>query len=209
MLAESSALIIVDVQNDFCPGGRLAVPDGDAVVPVVNSIVGLFPLAVATQDWHPVGHVSFASSHPGTKPFDSITVEGVGQTLWPEHCVQESEGAELHPGFGTGPVRVVLRKGLNKGLDSYSAFYENDRKTNTGLGHFLRGMGASDLVVCGLATDFCVRYTVLDALELGFRVTVIEDAVRGVDQPEGSVQEAIKSMKEKGARFAPARELRG
>jgi len=186
-----SALIVVDVQNDFCPGGALAVPDGDAVVPPLNAAMSGFAkagsLVVATQDWHPAGHVSFASSPA------SIGTAAEEQR-WPDHCVQGSHGAELHPGLDARPIRFILRKGFRSDLDSYSAFFENDRRTATGLAALLRALDVQNLYIGGLATDYCVLYTALDGVALGFSVRVIRDAVRGVGLPEGSVEQALRRL---------------
>jgi nicotinamidase/pyrazinamidase len=195
-----SALLVVDVQNDFCPGGSLAVESGDEVVPVINRLMPAFPLVVATQDWHPPNHVSFAGIHNGRKPLDVIDAQGIEQVLWPDHCVQGTRGAELHPRLESGRIGLVLRKGMRETLDSYSAFFENDHRTDTGLRHYLKGMKVQDLYVCGLATDYCVLASALDARRLGFRVTLVRDACRGVDFPRGSIEKAIASMQKAGAR---------
>jgi nicotinamidase-related amidase len=200
-------LLIIDVQNDFCPGGSLAVEEGDAVVPVINAIMPLFHRVVATQDWHPPDHVSFASSHPGHKPLDLIDAGGIGQVLWPDHCVQATRGAELHPRLEAGRIELVLRKGLRRNLDSYSAFFENDRRTDTGLRYYLKGLGTREIYLCGLATDYCVLASAVDARKLGFRVTLVRDACRGVDHPKGSVQEALATMEKAGVIMMESREL--
>lgn len=201
-------LLIIDVQNDFCPGGSLAVEDGDAVVPVINALMPLFHRVVATQDWHPPDHVSFASSHPGRKPLDRVGAGGIEQVLWPDHCVQASRGAELHPRLETGRIELVLRKGLRKNLDSYSAFFENDRRTDTGLRFYLKGIGTREIYLCGLATDYCVFASAMDARWLGFRVTLVRDACRGVDFPKGSVQEALAAMEKAGVAMTESTALR-
>jgi nicotinamidase/pyrazinamidase len=200
-------LLIVDVQNDFCPGGALAVTEGDAVVPVINRIMPLFARAVATQDWHPKGHVSFASSHPGKKPLDVVDAEGIRQVLWPDHCVQDTLGAQLHPGLQGGRIELVVRKGLRQRLDSYSAFFENDHVSDTGLRFYLRGMRAREIFICGLATDYCVLATAMDARKLGLQVTLVRDACRGVDFPAGSVSQALASMQEAGVRLVESTSL--
>jgi nicotinamidase/pyrazinamidase len=197
---KGSALLVIDVQNDFCPGGNLAVESGDEVVPVINRLMPAFSRVVATQDWHPPNHVSFASIHIGRKPLDLFDAEGIEQVLWPDHCVQGTRGAELHPRLEAGRIGLVLRKGMRPGLDSYSAFFENDRRTDTGLRHYLKGMKLRDLYVCGLATDYCVLASALDARRLGFRVTLVLDACRGVDFPKGSIEKAIASMQKAGVR---------
>ncbi len=202
-----ASLLIIDVQNDFCPGGKLAVDGGDMVIPVINRIAGKFPCVVATQDWHPQGHVSFASTHRGKNPFDTLVVNGIEQVLWPEHCVQGTEGASFHPELDTRKVNLILRKGTNPQLESYSAFFENDRATPTGLEHYLRGLGFKDIYLCGLATDVCVFYSALDAVRLGFRTFLIEDACRGVDVPRGNVERAIREMEGKGVMIIRSGEL--
>jgi nicotinamidase/pyrazinamidase len=201
------ALLVIDVQNDFCPGGSLAVEKGDEVVPVINGLLPRFPLVVATQDWHPPDHVSFASSHPGHKPLDVVQAAGVEQVLWPDHCVRGTRGADLHPRLDAGRIGLVLRKGTRTALDSYSAFFENDRRTDTGLRHYLKGMRVRELVVCGLATDYCVLASALDARRLGFRVSVVSDACRGVDLPSGSVARALQELEKAGVRIVISGEL--
>ena len=168
MPAASSALIVIDVQNDFCPGGALAVPGGAEIVPAINALIEAFENVILTQDWHPAGHSSFASSHPGAVPFSTVTMPYGPQTLWPDHCIQGTRGAEFHPGLVWTKARLVVRKGFRKPIDSYSAFFENDRATPTGLAGYLRERGLQQLVFAGLATDFCVAYSALDAASLGF-----------------------------------------
>ena len=175
------ALLVVDVQNDFCPEGRLAVPRGDEVVPVINRLAARFRHVVLTQDWHPPGHLSFASTHPGRKPYDTIDVSYGAQILWPDHCVQGTTGAELRKDLQIAHAELVLRKGYHRDIDSYSAFYENDRKTRTGLAGYLRERGLTRVILAGLAFDFCVRYSAEDAKREGFDVVVVEDACRGID----------------------------
>jgi len=192
------ALIAIDVQLDFCPGGALAVPAGDEVVGVINGCVDRFESLLFTQDFHPPGHCSFASRYPGKKPGDTVSVFYGEQALWPDHCVQGTRGAELHPDLDTSRVELLLRKGFHRDIDSYSAFFENDRKTVTGLGGYLREREIGTLYFGGLATDVCVLYSVLDALRLGFDVQVIEDGCRGIDI-DGSLERAWRSMREKGA----------
>jgi nicotinamidase/pyrazinamidase len=190
-------LIVVDVQNDFLPGGALAVPKGDEVVPVVNRLVGQFDNVVLTQDWHPRGHASFASSHPGRKPFETIDLPYGKQVLWPDHCVQGTPGAAFHAGLDVVRAQLVVRKGFHRDIDSYSGFLEADRSTATGLAGYLRERSLSELYLCGLATDFCVAWTALDARAAGFQATVIEDACRAIDL-EGSLEKAWKDMAEAG-----------
>lgn len=193
------ALLIVDVQNDFCPGGALEVPNGDKIVPTINDLSQQFDVVVQTQDWHPTGHSSFASSHEGKSPFETIEMPYGEQVLWPDHCVQGSEGAEFHPDLETNRSQLIIRKGFRKGIDSYSAFYENDDQTTTGLTGYLRARDIDTLYVVGLATDFCVKWSVIDGLKEDFEVHVVEDAVKGIDI-EGSVDQAWSEMLDAGAR---------
>ncbi|HXF55102.1 MAG TPA: bifunctional nicotinamidase/pyrazinamidase [Hyphomicrobiaceae bacterium] len=186
VISDTDVLVIVDVQNDFCPGGSLPVPDGDAVVPVVNALAGRFRHAVLTQDWHPPGHRSFASAHPGRRPFESIDLAYGQQVLWPDHCVQETPGAQFHALLRVPHAELIVRKGYRHEIDSYSAFYENDHTTPTGLAGYLRERGLTRVFLAGLAFDFCVRYSAEDARRCGFEVVVIEDACRGIDMA-GSV----------------------
>ncbi|HMQ93232.1 MAG TPA: bifunctional nicotinamidase/pyrazinamidase [Amaricoccus sp.] len=201
-----SALIVIDVQMDFCPGGALAVADGDAVVAPVNRILGRFPVRVLTQDWHPEGHLSFAANHPGAEPFSVMRMPYGDQVLWPVHCVQGSQGAAFHPGLETGPADLILRKGFRPEIDSYSAFFENDHVTPTGLAGYLRERGVTAVWLAGLATDFCVAYSALDAAALGFSVTLLEDACRGIDL-DGSLEAARGRMQECGVAVARADDL--
>ena len=190
-------LIIVDVQNDFCPGGALAVPQGEEVVPAVNRLAAQFAHVVLTQDWHPRGHASFASSHPGKQPFDTIDATYGEQILWPDHCVQGTRGAEFHSDLDVPHAELVLRKGFRTAIDSYSAFFENDRQTPTGLVAYLRERRFERITLCGLATDFCVFYSALDGRHDGFEVTVATDGCRGIDM-DGSLARAMRSMNEAG-----------
>ena len=194
---EHDLLLIVDVQNDFCPGGALAVPQGDEIVPVVNRLARRFAHVVMTQDWHPPGHRSFASAHPGRQPFETIELEYGGQTLWPDHCVQGTEGAEFHPGLAVPQVELIIRKGYRPGIDSYSAFRENDRRTPTGLAGYLRERGFERITICGLALDYCVFFSAVDAREAGFEVAVALDACRGIDL-DGSLARALAEMRAAG-----------
>jgi nicotinamidase/pyrazinamidase len=191
-------LLVIDVQNDFCPGGALAVPDGDAVVPVINRLAGAFDHVLLTQDWHPAGHTSFASSHAGRQPFETIEVAYGAQTLWPDHCVQGSTGAAFHKNLEALRAELIIRKGYDPAIDSYSAFYENDRTTATGLTGYLRTRGFDRIFMAGLATDFCVAYSAIDAAREGFAVVVIEDACRAIDL-DGSLAVAKAQMAESGA----------
>jgi nicotinamidase/pyrazinamidase len=196
-------LLVVDIQNDFCPGGALAVPQGDAIIPLVNRLASRFAHVGLTQDWHPAGHLSFASSHPGGKPFETIEVAYGPQVLWPDHCVQGTEGAAFHGALAVPHAQFVLRKGYHPAIDSYSAFRENDRKTKTGLASYLRERGFARLALCGLATDFCVLYSALDGRAEGFAVSVVVDASRGIDL-DGSLGKALRAMREAGVNLVAA-----
>lgn len=200
------ALLIVDIQNDFCPGGALAVPDGDAIIPVVNQLIDRFDAVIQTQDWHPEGHQSFASTHDGKEPFDTIELDYGTQVLWPDHCVQGSKGAEFHPDLNTRKTEVIVRKGFRKKIDSYSTFFENDQKTPTGLTGYLKERGIKDLYTVGLATDFCVKWSILDGIDENFNMHIIEDAVAGIDL-NGSLDQAWKEMKEKGVHISNSDEF--
>lgn len=192
-ITDTDVLLIVDVQNDFCRGGALEVPGGDDVVAPINRLAGRFRHVVLTQDWHPAGHLSFASSHPGRKPLEQITLPYGPQVLWPDHCVQATRGAELHRSLEVPQAELVLRKGYDRAIDSYSAFYENDHETPTGLAGYLRERGLTGVFLAGLAFDFCVRYSAEDARRVGFAATVIEDACRAIDV-EGSVADTRRSL---------------
>ena len=200
-ISPTDALIVVDVQNDFLPGGSLAVPGGHAIVPIVNALAERFEVVVVTQDWHPEGHHSFASSHEGRAAFETVGLHYGPQVLWPDHCVQGTEGAGLADGLRIEKAHLVLRKGHHKAIDSYSAFLEADRTTPTGLAGYLRERGIERLVVCGLATDFCVAWTALDGRRAGFAVTVVEDACRAIDL-DGSLARAWAEMEAAGVRRA-------
>lgn len=193
LIGRDDALVVVDIQKDFCAGGALAVPDGDAVVPVVNRILSIFPVIVFTQDWHTHEHVSFASSHSGKKPFEMTDLEYGPQVLWPDHCVMGSSGAEFHSALNKAAAQLIIRKGFHKGIDSYSAFFENDHSTRTGLDGYLRERQILRVFFTGLAFDYCVKWSAMDALHLGFDVFVIEDATRAIDLA-GSGAEARKEM---------------
>ena len=195
----SEALIVVDVQNDFCPGGALAVADGDAVVGPINRLMERFPVVALTQDWHPVDHLSFAASHPGAAPFSTTLAFYGPQVLWPVHCVQGSAGAAFHARLAVDRADIVIRKGFRRTIDSYSTFFENDRATPTGLAGYLRERGVTAVTLAGLATDFCVRYSAVDAARLGFAVTVVEDACRAIDL-DGSLAQAWGDMAAHGVR---------
>lgn len=203
------ALILVDIQKDFMPDGSLPVPDGYAVVPVANELQPLFDVVVASKDWHPEGHVSFASAHEGQEQFEQITLpDGLTQMMWPDHCIQNTDGAEFVDGLDTSRVQKVFHKGIDPSLDSYSAFFDNGHKRATGLGDWLKERGVDEVYLVGVATDVCVRYTALDAArELGFDTHVVEEGVRGVDQPEGELDRAIAEMKDAGVRFVSKDEV--
>jgi nicotinamidase/pyrazinamidase len=203
----ATALIVVDLQNDFCPGGALAVTGGDGIVPAVNRLIAAFEHVILTQDWHPAGHASFASSHAGRAPFESIALGYGEQTLWPDHCIQNTPGAAFHPGLVAGKVELVIRKGFRRDIDSYSAFFENDRRTPTGLAGYLRDRGFDRLVMCGLATDYCVGWSALDGCAAGFTVSLVEDASAAIDL-EGSLTRARSALDAAGvARIDTTRAL--
>ncbi|HCO55474.1 MAG TPA: bifunctional nicotinamidase/pyrazinamidase [Pelagibacterium sp.] len=193
----TKALIVIDVQNDFCPGGALAVDEGDQVVPVINQLMGQFDHVILTQDWHTADHSSFASQHAGKAPFEEIEMAYGSQTLWPDHCVQGSHGADFHPELNLMPAELIIRKGFRTEIDSYSAFFENDHVTPTGLTGYLRERGLSELTFVGLATDFCVAYSALDAVGQGFSARVLLEACRGIDLM-GSMETMIGKMKAAG-----------
>jgi len=195
------ALIVIDVQNDFCPGGALAVADGDAILPIVNRMIAEAEHVVLTQDWHPAGHSSFASSHVGKAPFETIAMPYGEQTLWPDHCIQGTDGAAFHPALDRTKAELVIRKGFRPAIDSYSAFYENDHATPTGLAGYLRERGIAELTLVGLATDYCVAYSALDAVREGFAVTVAMGACRAIDLG-GSLATMTERMREAGVRLA-------
>lgn len=202
-IGPDDALIVIDVQNDFCPGGALAVPRGDEVVPIINRLATRFRNVVLTQDWHPPQHFSFASRHPGKRPFETIAADYGPQVLWPDHCVQDSSGAAFHPALHIPQAALVVRKGMNPAIDSYSAFYENDRKTPTGLVGYLRDRGWGRLFLVGLAFDFCVRYSAEDAKREGFEVAVIEDACRSIDM-NGSAAATRETLPALGVNCLPS-----
>lgn len=193
----TKALVVIDIQNDFCPGGALGVADGDAIIPLVNQLIADHDHVIMTQDWHPAGHSSFASSHPGKAAYEMIEMPYGPQTLWPDHCVQGSHGGEFHPALVWDKAEMIVRKGYRPGIDSYSAFFENDRTTPTGLAGYLRERGLNDLVLVGIATDFCVAYSALDAVREGFSVTVRLDACRAIDL-NGSLATMTEKMREAG-----------
>ncbi len=200
-MPRTSALIVIDVQNGFCPGGTLAVPGGDTIVAGINALMEDTPHVILTQDWHPAGHSSFASSHPGRAPYEVIEMPYGPQVLWPDHCLQGTADAAFHPGLHADRARAILRKGMNPAVDSYSAFFENDREAPTGLEGLLRTLGVTDLTLVGLATDFCVSFSALDAARLGFSVTVREQLCRAIDL-DGSLAAARAAMRGAGVTLA-------
>ena len=202
-----TALILVDLQNDFLPGGALAVAEGDRVVPLANRLQPAFELVVATQDWHPAGHLSFAANHDGKRAGEMIELDRLNQVLWPAHCVQGSAGAEFAAGLEMNRVEAIFRKGTDPRTDSYSGFFDNGHRRATGLGGYLMERGVSRVAVCGLATDYCVKFTALDARRLGFAVTLIADACRGVDLAAGDVGRAVEEMRAAGVEVARAEDF--
>jgi nicotinamidase/pyrazinamidase len=193
------ALLVVDIQNDFLPGGALGVPDGDQVIPVINRLTECFALVLATQDWHPANHGSFAANHPNRRPGELIDLHGLMQVLWPVHCVQGSPGADFSARLRTGRIGKVFQKGIDPEIDSYSGFFDNGRKRSTGLVEYLREQEVSELFICGLATDYCVKFSALDSIGSGLRTSVIEDACRGVDLKPGDSAAAIAEIRKAGA----------
>jgi len=203
-----NALILVDIQNDFLPGGALAVPDGDAVVPVANALAAeAFDVVAATQDWHPAGHGSFASQHPGRKVGDVVELHGLQQVLWPDHCVEGTAGARFASGLAVERIGKVVRKGTDPGIDSYSTFFDNAHRKATGLADYLRERGVGAVFLAGLATDYCVRFSALDAVELGFRAHVVLDGCRGVELAAGDVERAVGEMAAAGVRMLEAADV--
>jgi nicotinamidase/pyrazinamidase len=203
------AFLMVDIQNDFVPGGALPTRNGDEVVPVANRLQTQFELVVATQDWHPVNHKSFASMHAGKFPGDVIDLNGLEQVLWPNHCVQGSRGADLHPALDRARIARIVQKGTDPEIDSYSGFFDNGHRKSTGLEDYLRSEGVTDVYIVGLATDYCVRWTALDALRLGFVTHVIPDGCRGVELQPGDIERAIEEMRGAGARIVAGHEVPG
>jgi len=201
------ALILTDLQNDFLPGGALAVPEGDVVIPIANRIQALFPVVVATQDWHPADHGSFAANHPGKKVYDEIELAGLRQTLWPVHCVQNTKGADFAPAVYRARIQKIFQKGVDPEIDSYSGFYDNAHRRSTGMGEWLKAHEVSDVFLCGLATDYCVKFSALDALKLGFKTHLVEDACRGVNVHPGDTAQAIKDLQAAGVEVLQSREV--
>lgn len=198
-------LVIVDVQNDFMPGGSLAVPGADRIIPVINRLQDHFDLIIATQDWHPQNHISFASNHTGKNPFEKITIEGMEETLWPDHCVQGTPGAEFSSGMKTNKIAVIFRKGMNVAVDSYSGFYDNHRKVSTGLCGYLKEKGVTKVYFCGLAADICVYFTIKDALKEGFSARLIDDASQALNTME--YEKLKKELVGKGVRIVNSDEI--
>ncbi|MCO7629789.1 bifunctional nicotinamidase/pyrazinamidase [Pseudomonas fluorescens] len=205
-ISPRTALLVIDVQNDFIPGGQLAVPEGDQIVPLINRLGGLFKQVVIAQDWHPSGHASFASSHPGRQPYEVIQLPYGEQVLWPEHCVQGTSGAEFHPGLDLPHAQLIIRKGCNPDIDSYSAFLEADRHTTTGLAGYLKERGIDTVYLVGLALDFCVMFSALDARAAGFNAFVVLDACRAIDR-DGSLAAAMERMQTAGVGLIQSNQL--
>ena len=197
------ALLLIDIQNDFLPAGALPVPEGNQVVAVANRLMDQFDLVIATQDWHPADHGSFAANHAGQTPGAMIDLNGLPQILWPVHCVQGTPGAELHPRLNRARIARIFQKGLDPEVDSYSGFFDNGRRSSTGLAEYLRGQGVTDVYICGLATDYCVKATALDAVGLRFKTHLLEDGCRGVELREGDMRRAVEEMRQKGVVITP------
>lgn len=206
IFADDDILLVVDIQNDFCTGGALAVPEGETVVSPANRLMAVAPHVVLTQDWHPKDHFSFASANAGKQPYEVIEAPYGAQVLWPDHCVQGTSGAAFHPDLDPTRAEMIIRKGFHRTIDSYSAFYENDQTTPTGLAGYLRERRLKNIYICGLATDFCVAWSALDARREGFAVTMVEDACRGIDL-DGSLQKAMDTMRDAGVAFVTAESL--
>jgi nicotinamidase/pyrazinamidase len=202
-----NALLLVDLQNDFCPGGALAVTEGDQVVPIANRMAKVFDLVVASQDWHPTDHGSFAPHHPGKQPGELIQLAGLEQILWPVHCVQNTKGAAFHPDLNLEPIARVFHKGIDPTVDSYSSFFDNAHRRATGLADYLREQQVRRVYICGLATDYCVKFTALDAVQLGFETYVIEDACRGVNLNSGDVELALDNMRSHNIHITTSSEI--
>jgi nicotinamidase/pyrazinamidase len=202
-----NALLLVDIQNDFCPGGSLAVPQGDQIVPLANVLQEHFDLVVATQDWHPEDHMSFASNQPGHQPGDVIEVAGLSQVLWPAHCIQGSGGAEFHPALQVSRIDKIIHKGADRSIDSYSAFFDNAHLRTTGLADYLQDHSVKSIYLMGLATDYCVKYSCLDAVNLGFDVHLIIDACRGIDLKAGDIDKAIAEMRNLGVKIMTTKDI--
>lgn len=210
-ISKTDGLLIVDVQNDFVPGGNLPVEQGDEIIGGINEVAVAFKkkdgLIVLTQDWHPPNHKSFASAHPGKNPFDEFTADGIGPVLWPDHCVQGEKGADFHPALNTSLADEIIQKGSNPEIDSYSGFLENDKKTETGLAKYLKSVEVTRVFVCGLALDYCVYFTAMDGKTFGFDVWFIIDLTRGIDVPEGNISNALETMTKGGIKFVKSKTL--
>lgn len=201
------ALILVDIQNDFLPGGALAVPRGNEIIPIVNQLQARFPIVVATQDWHPANHGSFAANHPGKEPYEQINLNGLSQVLWPVHCVQNTYGAELAPQLSRKGIGRIFPKGTDPMIDSYSGFYDNGHRKSTGLGEWLSQQNVREVYICGLATDYCVKFTALDGVKVGLRTHLVEDACRGVNLQPSDVANAIETMRRGNVEVVQSRDL--
>lgn len=207
MAKNKNALILVDIQNDFCPGGNLAVPDGDAIVPIANALQPYFDLVIATQDWHPQDHKSFASNNPGHHVGEIITLNNIPQVLWPDHCVQNTKGAEFHADLDLSHISKIVHKGVDNVVDSYSAFFDNKHLRSTGLAGYLREHEITDIYIMGLATDYCVKYSCLDAATLGLKTHVIVDACRGINLQPNDVDTALEEMRLMGVEIIQSRDV--
>jgi nicotinamidase/pyrazinamidase len=206
-MKEKTALLVIDIQNDFCPGGALPVPKGDEVIPTINKLIDKFYKVIGTQDWHPENHMSFAKNHPGKNEYDIIDINGESQVLWPVHCVLGTKGADFHPEITAKKFDIIIRKGNNTKIDSYSAFKENDKKTITGLDGYLKNLKIKKVFLSGLALDYCVFYSAIDCKELGFETYVILDATRGIDSPPGSIEKALASMQNRGIKIINSKDV--
>ncbi len=202
-----TALILVDIQNDFCPGGSLAVPEGDAIVSIANALQAKFDLVIATQDWHPENHMSFASTHAGHQVGDIIDADGIQQVLWPSHCIQGTQGAKFHPQLDVSRIHKIIHKGTDRYIDSYSAFFDNAHLRSTGLADYLREQGVKEIYLLGLATDYCVKYSCLDAIHLGFQVNLIRDACRGIELQSGDIANALAELQVAGVKIITSKEV--
>ncbi len=206
-MTKNAVLIIVDIQNDFCPGGALPVKNGNEIIPLVNKLSYQFNHVIATQDWHSFNQISFASNYEGKNAYDTVEIDGIKQTLWPNHCVQGTTGADFHHNLILDNIDLILRKGTHDNIDSYSAFLENDKKTITGLHGYLKALDIKKVYLCGLATDYCVFYSALDAIKLGFETYVILDACRGINIPENNIENSIKTMKKQNIKIINSSDL--
>jgi nicotinamidase/pyrazinamidase len=208
IMSGKTALILVDLQNDFCRGGSLAVPDADAIIPLANELQAYFDLVIATKDWHPADHTSFATNHPGYNVGDVITIDNLPQVLWPAHCVQGTTGSDFHPELDASLIETIFYKGMDKNIDSYSAFYDNAHLRATGLADYLHAEDVKAIYIMGLATDYCVKYTCRDAVALGFNTHIIEDACRGVELHNGDIQRALAEMQGEGVKIVQSNSFR-